>query len=218
MRNYIFFDLDGVILDSMKYHAIAWILAFKEFGLSFKEEEIYLHEGAIEIETAKPLFLNKGINPTMDFFQKAFKLQKRIFKEKFSSLVKPYPEIPDLLKDLKREKKKLALVTSSSQEILEEVFPKNLKGYFEVIITGDKIERRKPHPDPYLKAKELFKVHNDECLVVENSPAGITSAKSANLLCVALTTTLSPKYLSLADYILKSHKELRTLLLNGETK
>ncbi|MFN3568226.1 MAG: HAD family hydrolase [Caldimicrobium sp.] len=217
MKNYIFFDLDGVILDSMKYHAKAWILAFREFGLSFMEEEIYLHEGAIELETAKPLFLNKGFNPTMEFFQKAFKLQKRIFKEKFSSLVKPYPEIPELLMDLKRERKKLALVTSSSQEILEEVFPKELKPFFEVFITGDKIKRRKPHPDPYLKAKEFFNVPNDQCLAVENSPAGIKSAKSANLLCIALTTTLSPEYLSSADYIVRSHKDLRTLLLNEKT-
>ncbi|MFN4131453.1 MAG: HAD family hydrolase [Caldimicrobium sp.] len=218
MREFIFFDLDGVILDSMKYHAQAWILAFKEFSLTFREEEIYLHEGAIELETAKPLFLSKGINPTQEFFQKAFKLQKKIFKERFAALVKPYPEVPELLKDLKTQGRKLALVTSSSSEILEEVLPKNLRGYFEVIISGDKIEKRKPHPDPYLKAKEFFKVSEDRCLAIENSPAGILSAKGAKLFCIAITTTLKSEYLSQADLVVKNHLDLKNLLLNGNKK
>ncbi|MFN4197275.1 MAG: HAD family hydrolase, partial [Caldimicrobium sp.] len=98
------------------------------------------------------------------------------------------------------------------------IFPKELKSFFEVFITGDKIEKRKPHPDPYLKAIKFFNVPNDKCLAVENSPAGIKSAKGANLLCIALTTTLAPEYLSSADYIVHSHKDLRNLLLNEKTK
>lgn len=216
MREFIFFDLDGVLLDSMPYHAKAWILAFKEFGLEFTEEEIFLHEGAIELESAKSLFLNKGFNPTKEFFEKAFNLQKRIFKEKFAEMVKPFPEVPDLLRDLKREKRKLALVTSSSSEILKEVFPEKLHSFFEVIITGDKVEKRKPHPDPYLKAKEALKAPKKEITVVENAPAGILSAKRAELFCIGITTTLKPEHLSLADLIVKNHSELRWLLLNGK--
>lgn len=216
MKEYLFFDMDGVILDSMKYHAQAWILAFKEWGLSFEEEEIYLHEGAIELETAKSLFINKGINPTFEFFKRAFNLQKEIFKRKFASLVKPYPEVPELLKELKKLGHKLALVTSSSQEILEEVLPKNLYNNFELILTGDKIEKRKPHPDPYIKARQYFKAPEEKCLVVENSPAGIKSAKEAKLFCIAITTTLSPTHLSKADLIVNSHLHLRKVLLNGK--
>lgn len=215
MKEFLFFDLDGVILNSMKYHAEAWILAFREFGLTFEEEEIYLHEGAIELETAKSLFMNKGVNPTPEFFEKAFKLQKIFFKRKFASLVKPYPEVPELLRDLREKGAKLALVTSSSREILEEVFPKNLECFFEVIITGDLIQKRKPHPDPYLKAREYFSAPQDMCLAIENSPAGILSAKRANLYCIAITTTLSPEHLSQADLILENHSALRNVLLNG---
>lgn len=214
-KEYLFFDMDGVILDSMRYHALAWILAFREFGLEFTEEEIYLHEGAIELESARGLFISKGINPTQEFFDRAFKLQKKIFKENFAPLVKPFPEIPELLCVLKKEGKKLSLVTSSSQEILNEVFPRNLEKFFDVIITGDKIERRKPHPDPYLKAKELLGATQDKIAVIENAPAGILSAKRANLFCIGITTTLSEEHLSLADVIVKNHQALRDLLLNG---
>lgn len=216
MKEFIFFDLDGVLLDSMPYHAKAWILAFKEFGLEFTEEEIFLHEGAIELESAKGLFLSKGVNPTPEFFDKAFKLQKKIFKENFANKIRPFPEVPDLLSELKREKRKLALVTSSSSEILKEVFPEKFHLFFEVIITGDKVDKRKPHPDPYLKAKEALRAPKEEITVVENAPAGILSAKGAGLFCIGITTTLKPEHLSLADLIVKNHQELRNLLLNGK--
>lgn len=216
MKDYLFFDLDGVILDSMPYHAKAWIEAFSYFGLKFEEIEIYLHEGAIELDTAKDMFLKKGINPTPEFFKKIFKIQKEIFKTKYANLVKPFPEVPDLLENLKKEKKKMALVTSSHSEIFNEVFPKKLIPYFSVIITGDKVERRKPNPDPYLKALEIFKIKNEEALVVENSPAGIMSAKNANIFCIGITTTLPENHLNLADLIVKNHKELCEILLNGK--
>jgi len=216
MKEYLFFDLDGVLLDSMPYHAQAWILAFKSFGLDFSEEEIYLHEGAIELESAKSLFLGKGFHPSEAFFEKAFKLQKRLFKEQFSAKVKPFPEVPDLLSDLKKEGRKLALVTSSSEEILDEVFPRTLKTLFEVVLTGDKVERRKPHPDPYLKARESLAAPQEECLVIENAPAGILAAKRAELFCIGITTTLKKEHLSLADLIVNDHGELRALLFNGK--
>lgn len=218
MKEFIFFDLDGVILDSMPYHAQAWILAFREFGLEFSEEEILLHEGAIELDTALTLFTSKGVNPTPQFFAEAFKLQKRIFKEKFSSLVKPFPEIPDILNALKKEGRKLSLVTSSSEEILREVLPTPLIHLFEVIITGDKVEKRKPHPAPYLKAKDFFGAKSEEIAVVENAPAGVLSAKRANLFCIGITTTLRAEHLSLADIIVNNHRELKEILFNGTSK
>ncbi len=216
MKGFLFFDLDGVILNSMPYHAKAWISAFREFGLEFTKEEIYLYEGAIELETAKDLFKKKGIEPTSEFFHKAFELQKKIFKKYYSKEVKPFSEVPSLLSELKKEKRILALVTSSSQEILNKVLPKDLSKFFDLILTGDKVEKRKPHPDPYLKAKEFFRAQEEEVLVIENSPAGVQAAKSAGCFCIGITTTLKPEHLKLADLIVKNHKELRDFLLNGQ--
>ncbi len=215
---YIFFDLDGVILDSMKYHARAWIEAFSQFGLSFTEEEIYLHEGAIELDTARSLFISRGVNPTKEFFDSAFKLQKKIFLEKYAKFVKPFPDVPALLEELRKDGRRLALVTSSHSEIFERVFPRDLKVFFDVIVTGDKVERKKPYPDPYLKAVSELEADKEYSCVVENAPCGIMSAKSAGLFCVAIKTTLSDEHLRLADVIAKNHKHLKDLLFNGKVE
>ncbi|MCS7279720.1 MAG: HAD family phosphatase [Thermodesulfobacteriaceae bacterium] len=215
-KRFFFFDLDGVILNSMPYHAKAWIEVFSEFNLKFTEQEIYLYEGAIEFETVESLFKRKGLlKITPQDFEKILQIQKTLFKKKYAKLVKPFPEVLEILENLKREGKKLALVTSSHKEILSEVLPKNIKNFFEVIITGDRVAKRKPHPDPYLKAKEAFQAIDSESLAIENAPAGILSAKRAHLFCIGLTTTLPKKYLSLADLIVENHLQLRSLLLDG---
>ncbi|HIE33213.1 MAG TPA: HAD family phosphatase [Thermodesulfobacteriaceae bacterium] len=216
MKPVLLFDLDGVILDSMPWHVRAWREAFSMLGLDIPEEEIYLHEGAIELETARSLFENQGIEPTPEFFKKAFSLQKKIFKEKYQAKVRPFPEVPDLLADLRKEGRKLALVTSSHQEILEEVFPKSLASLFHFIVTGDQVPRRKPYPDPYLVGLSGLGAPAKEALAVENAPAGVRSAKSAGLLCIAITTTLAPHHLKEADLVVEDHRKLERILKNGQ--
>lgn len=215
--NFYFFDLDGVILNSMPYHAQAWIEVFSDLNLKFNEEEIYFYEGAIEFETVKSLFEKKGFfKLTPQEFEKMLQTQKILFKKKYAKYVSPFPEVLEILESLKKEKKKIALVTSSHEEILSEVLPKNLRDFFDFVVTGDKIERRKPYPDPYLKAKEALQARELESLAVENAPAGILSAKRANLFCIGLTTTLSRNYLTLADLILENHSQLKSYLLDGK--
>ncbi len=216
VKEAVLFDMDGVVVDSMPWHVQAWREAFRVFGLDIPEETLYLHEGAIEVETSRKIFEDQGVTPTRELFERVLALQRRIFTEKYRHLVKPFPEIPDLLRDLRLEGRKLALVTSSHRQILEDILPKGLLGLFHFVLTGDQVRRRKPHPEPYLKAAESLGVARDKALAVENAPAGIKAAKGAGLFCVALTTTLSPEHLKEADLVVPDHKNLyRLLTQNG---
>ncbi len=209
------FDMDGVVLDSMPWHVKAWQEAFREFGLVVPEEALYLHEGAIEVETSRKIFEDQGVSPTEELFRKVLKRQRELFRQKYWSFVKPFPEIPDLLADLRREGRRLALVTSSHREILEEILPPSLRKLFHFVLTGDQVKRRKPHPEPYLLARERLAAPHETTLAIENAPAGIKSAKGAGLFCIALMTTLPAKHLQEADLILPSHRELYRFLTNG---
>lgn len=208
----VLFDMDGVVVDSMPWHVRAWQEAFRALGLEVPEEALYLHEGAIEAETSRRIFEDQGVEPSPELFEKVLALQRRIFTEKYRHRVKPFPEVPDLLQDLHREGRRLALVTSSHREILEEILPESILHLFHFVLTGDQVTRRKPHPEPYRRAAESLKVSPKAALAVENAPAGIKAAKGAGLFCVALTTTLDPQHLHEADLIVPNHQRLYQLL------
>ncbi len=202
-------DMDGVIIDSMPCHVAAWLRALSEFGFHVDEEILYLHEGAIEPETAVKIFSGEGCLMDSEKFHEVFMRQKEIFVSEFRHQVRPFPLINDILAQLKREGLRMALVTSSHRDILDAVLPADLLGIFDHVVTGDRVSRRKPHPAPYLAAlKGLEAVSPGMAAAVENAPAGIRSAKAAGLMTIAITTTLAPQHLMEADMIISSHAEL----------
>jgi beta-phosphoglucomutase len=213
MSRSVLFDMDGVILDSMPYHVRAWQEALSEQGFSVSAEMLYLHEGAIEPDTATAIFKGNKRFINADMFHEILVRQMEIFATCYQSIIKPFPEVPQILKQLSDAGWQLALVTSSHVEILKKVLPSEIKGYMDHIITGDQVDRRKPFPDPYLAALSALKQGPENCLVVENAPAGIMAAKAAALHCVALTTTLSEEHLSEADAVLTSHTDLIDYIL-----
>jgi beta-phosphoglucomutase len=213
MTRSVLFDMDGVILDSMPYHVMAWQKALSEQGFSVSAELLYLHEGAIEPDTAAAIFQDNDCFITAERFHEILERQMEIFVTRYQSMIKPFPEVPQILKQLCDAGCQLALVTSSHVEILKKVLPSEIKSYMDHIVTGDQVNRRKPFPDPFLAALSALGQGPETCLVVENAPAGIMAAKAADLHCVALTTTLSAEHLSEADAILSSHAELIDCIL-----
>ncbi len=204
--------MDGVILDSMPYHVKAWQEALSEWSLWVPERLLYLHEGAIEPETAVAIFRQNQCPINEADFHKILKRQKEIFTQKYQYKIRPYPKVPVLLKRLRDEGWELALVTSSHQEILKKVLPTQILELMSHVVTGDQVKRRKPYPDPYLMACTALGASQIESLVVENAPAGIRSAKAAGLTCLALTTTLPEQDLNEADKVLPSHEALEEYL------
>ncbi len=211
------FDMDGVIIDSMPYHVKAWQKALAEIGLSAPAELIYLHEGAIEPETAVQIFCDNGCKIDEKGFHKLFKRQREIFSNHYQKEVKLYDGAEKILSELKNRGWKIALVTSSHREVLEKVLPIHVFNLMDYVVTGDEVKRRKPNPDPYLTGLAGLNVNPSQSVVVENAPAGIRAAKAAGLKCIALTTTLSPEYLKEADEILSDHNELITYFLKNHS-
>ena len=216
-RAYLF-DMDGVVLDSMRFHVSAWKRAFLEFGLKVEDKILYLYEGAIEPGTAVELFSQNGCTITESDFEKILSRQKLIFRDRYRHRVRPYPEISRILQYLKDQGCPAALVTSSHMEILGAILPRQVMRLFDCIITGDSVQRRKPFPDPYSKAPSALCIPPEEAVAVENAPSGIYSAKGAGTSCIAITTTLGPEYLKGADIVVNNHKELFDIINNYITK
>ena len=96
------------------------------------------------------------------------------------------PGARELLEDLRSDNVRCALVTMSYQRFVEPILEQLPEGTFEVIVTGDRVEFGKPHPEPYLKAAEELGIRTADCVAIEDSNTGAKSAEEAGclVLCV----------------------------------
>ncbi len=206
----VLLDMDGVVMDSMPYHIKSWTQAAREFGFFLDESELYLHEGAISLDGSKKVFENGSCKCNRDIFAQILDRQKEIFFAKFLDAVRPFDNVCDMLSLLNSRGKRLGLVTSSHQDILDMILPEYLQDFFDVVVTGDSIARPKPFPDPYINALERLSSNSEEAIVIENAPAGIKAAKASGCMCIAICTTLEPQHLQEAgaDIVVRDHDEL----------
>jgi beta-phosphoglucomutase len=201
----IIFDMDGVLVDSMPYHAEAWQQAFAAYGISVKKRDIYELEGSNHLQTVDIIFRRSGRVPTDKDAEELSSRKIEIFNR--IEKVMPFDGMRELLAEL-APVYRLAVVSGSNRKTVHDLMNKYFPGVFEVIITGDDVQKSKPDPEPYLLAVERLGAPKEECIVIENAPLGIRSAKSAGLRCIAVVAYLGRESLKEADMIVDSHREL----------
>jgi HAD superfamily hydrolase (TIGR01509 family) len=197
----IAFDMDGVLVDSMKYHAKAWKKTFFHFyQFNISDLEIFQLEGVKGQEIIKIITSKRMKFPKEEEILNIHNYKRKYFNSIFK--IEPIPGIINLIKLVSKFGYKLALVTGTSEQITSNIISSlDLGKYFEVVITGDDNIRGKPFPEPYDLAAKKLGIKNSLCLVIENAPEGIKSAKAANMPCIAIQTTLEKSYLTQSDKI-----------------
>lgn len=185
----VLFDMDGVLFNSMPYHADAWHKVMKRHGLELSREEAYLHEGRTGASTINLVYrrqFGKDADPA---------LIETIYQEKSAEFSKnPEPErMPgawDLLQKLKSEGITPVLVTGSGQHSLFDRLSHCFPGMFERerMVTAFDVKYGKPNPEPYLMGLEKAGVQANEAIVVENAPIGVQAGTSAGIFTVAVNT------------------------------
>ncbi len=211
--NSVIFDMDGVVVDGMPYHIESWKKALSTVGISVTDLEIYLMEGMTGEETIKELTDKKKKSLSDESIRSVLKLKRKIFNDIFT--VKLMKGSKELLLELHRLNYRLALVTGTRLEVVKKVLQMGLEDVFNIVITGEMVSNGKPNPEPYLKAVNELGVNKENCLVVENAPAGIESAKTAGLTCFAVQTSLPKEYLKGADKIFRSIDDLSAFLIKS---
>ena len=204
----IYFDLDGVLVDSMEYHSRAWQEVFTEHGVKVTHQMILENEGALEENILYGWFSSQGKTLESAQLPMLFEKQMSIFKESYLGKVKVFSEVPGILSNLREEGISLALVTSSPKNLVEHMLPANILSFFKVVISREMVSRHKPHPDPYLAAQKHIGQNDGSGLAIENAPPGIRSALGAGLTCYAVTTTLSKNVLQEAHQVFHGLREL----------
>jgi len=211
MLKAVVFDMDGVLFDSMPYHADAWAAAFTDVGIKITREDIYKIEGSNNIGIIKLIFEKAGRTPGSEDFSRLSEKKKEIFLK--INRVKVFDGIYECI-GLLKDKCRLGVVSGSDKSVVEKLIEQCFPDTFDILVTGNDIKEGKPSPGPYLKAIEMLKVRKDECVVVENAPLGVESAKRAGLYCIAIPTYVDPAMLKMADIILPDHTMLKEFLKN----
>jgi beta-phosphoglucomutase-like phosphatase (HAD superfamily) len=125
----VFFDMDGVLFDSMKHHAYAWVEALRQVGLPFTEYEAYMNEGRTGSSTINEVFRKHyGRDATEAEKQTIYKLKSQLFESRNESEQIPY--VADLLKKIQEQKLQIHIVTGSGQVSLLESLEANFPGIF----------------------------------------------------------------------------------------
>ena len=209
----LLFDLDGTLVDTMPLHFNAWKISIKKlYGITIKKKDFYPLEG-IKLKKIAPIILKKyGFDTSIINYKELILLKEKTYLEIYK--LKFYPSVISSIKKIKQKKIKLGIVTSGLKKRLIKSIPKKFLENFDVIITGDDSSKGKPSKQPFYMAMKKLKLSHDECIVVENAPLGIKSAKNAEMFCFAITSTLSKKYLKEADLIVPNFKSFYKCLLN----
>jgi len=205
----IVFDSDGVLVNSMPYHAKAWVEVFAEYGIEVTEEEIYEIEGSNHVGVINIFFGRAGKSPEPEMYEEILEKKRAHFLK--NNRAEVFEGMYECLLTLKGEFK-LAVASGADRTIVTSLMDKFYPGIFDAIISGEDVENGKPDPEPYNKAVKELGLKNSECLVVENAPLGVEAAKNAGLFCVAVPTYLEPSKLQDADFLVKNHAELITYL------
>lgn len=210
MKKYkaILFDFDGVIGKTMEDNYKAWKHAFSKYGIKIDKVEYFLLEG-MNVKKIAEHFLKKN-SENLSLSDRIVKLKEKYYLE--NNRFSVYKGVKKLLLGLKKDGYLLGLVSGGTNERIKKSLNSNLLKYFDCVVTGDMTKKCKPDPEPYLIAAKKLSVSSSNCLVVENAPLGIESAKKAGMYCIAVCSTLDRKYLKKANKTINNLTELKYVL------
>jgi HAD superfamily hydrolase (TIGR01509 family) len=206
----IFFDMDGLLVDTESLFLVAIRETFAPLGVEVPLDW-YIHEGLEKGTSTYELVRAKGVS------EEEFEVLRRLRDERHTELLADIRLIDGVQQTLEalHHKVHMAIVTSSRHIHLDPIMEKTgIRHFFDFMITGEDIAHVKPNPEPYLKAWECSGVPKERCLVLEDSRRGVQAAKAAGLTCYAIPDALTKSHdFSIADKVLGSIREVPALVL-----
>lgn len=187
-RGFIF-DMDGVVINSNPYHKIAWetFLQKKEIPV----DDLYFENvlSGRTGPTSLKLIFGKNLSPDLldKYLLEVDQAYQNILRQSEENLA--IPGIYDFLDSIREQGHRLALATSAPPLNIE-MGLENLKlqGVFDVVVGKVDVSKGKPHPEVYLTTLKAIGLPKENCIVFEDSKAGIQSALSAGIAVVGIAS------------------------------
>ena len=211
----ILFDLDGLMFDSEPHSLAAWEAVLQERGVTLDQLTIDSILG-LRIDATARTLIDKYHLP--DAVQDLGDAKTGYQIAHLDGNVPPRPGLPELLDEIDRRGLRKAIASSGIRRYVEAVLRVNgLLDRFSVIITGDQVAHGKPAPDVFLAAARALHVEPQQCLVLEDAPAGVQAAKAAGMMCIAVPDQGTAQLdLSQADKVVASLHDVIAVLTSNE--
>lgn len=183
------FDMDGVLYDSMPFHAKAWTYAFAQEGVAFDDYNVYLREGMTGNSTVEEVFLSQlNRKATEEDCQRIYRTKADYFVSLGEA--KEMPFVDQVIEKIKQNQKRIFLVTGSGQLTLIDKLNHSFPNTFvkERMVTAYDVKKGKPDPEPYLMALQKGSLMPNQAIVVENAPLGVRAGVAAGIFTIAVNT------------------------------
>jgi len=181
MKKYILFDNDGVLIETEMWYYQASKRALKEF---FELELTFERYMEIMSKGQRAWVIAEEIGISEDEIIVAREKRDEYYQEYIKTKDITIDGVIDTLKELSKDYK-MGIVTTSRRVDFELAHGgRGITDFMDFVLCVEDYPRSKPHPDPYLKGMELFGANKDECIIVEDSKRGLSSAVNAGIECV----------------------------------
>lgn len=206
------FDLDGVIVDTAKYHFLAWKKLANSIGVDFTELQNEQLKGVSRVKSLEKILTwgNKSISE--DEFMELMALKNDDYLSYINRMDEGeiLPDVSKILDFLIENDQRVALGSASknARMILEKV---KILHKFERIVDGNDVTKAKPNPEVFLKAAAHLDCEPKDCIVFEDSLAGIKAANIASMVSIGIGDKNTLKE---ADYVFNDFTEISTEFLN----
>jgi len=209
----VIFDLDGVLADSEPWWNQIDAKLLAEHGVSYRGE---YHRNVLGVSYRLAVEFYKNAFHISTSVQELMRRRGEIATDFFANRVGLFPSAKTTLRQLCEMKLRLAVATSSVSGSARPFLDRTgIRSLFGVVVTGDEVQRGKPHPDIYLRTAEKLGISPEACIVIEDALAGIAAAKAANMRVAAIPDGrfVDPrKYEKEADYVLGSLSDIPALI------
>lgn len=208
-------DMDGVLVDTEPFHIEAFRQYLNRHGLAHDDAYLFGFIGFSVPDNMRSIYIKFYGSTDEKEIAKSIKERDAIYLQLLRETpLEPLPGIESLIRICRENQIPVALASSSDREHIQIIF-ENLKrtshGSFEpevlfkTVLSGEDVPERKPHPEIYRRVVRELNVKPDHTLAIEDSPAGVQSAKAAGLICLALKSRfIDPEKLNAADLLIDS--------------
>ena len=206
------FDLDGVIVDTAHFHFKAWKKTADEIGFNLTEELNEKLKGVSRVASLQKILEWADVSISQEQFEKITYEKNEDYLSYVRKMTKAdiLPGVYDFIENLKQRGYPIGLGSASknAMHILEQV---ELLKMFDVIVDGNSVTKAKPDPEVFLNAAKLLNIQPQDCIVFEDSEAGIQAANIAKMTSIGIG---NPTILFEAKYCFKDFTEINSEILS----